>query len=68
MKTLDPGRMTCDERLTEIAEILAVACQRYFANECKVPAIAKNSEHSLDVLDPVEAPCARVQSPKSRTA
>ncbi|HEX5050430.1 MAG TPA: hypothetical protein VFZ65_01530 [Planctomycetota bacterium] len=58
--------MTPNERLIEIASILAAGVQRYFAHESKASSQPRNSQVGLEVVGEFEAPCgSRVQNPKS---
>ncbi len=57
MKHLDPERMSRDDILAEVGEILAAGIQRFLTRECKSPAASKNCAEQLDVLGEVEAPC-----------
>jgi hypothetical protein len=66
VKATVPDAMTAAERLSEIAEILAVGYQRHLAAECKAAVQPRNSQVRLAAAGAAEAPCrARVHSPQS---
>lgn len=64
-----PATMQPHERLTGIAELLALGLQRLLAAECKAEAQPRNSRDQLAAVANVEAPCgSRVLNPQSKTA
>ena len=57
MRGSDPARLSRDEIVTEVGEILAVGVQRLVANRIKSPAQPRNCEEQLDDVADREAPC-----------
>jgi len=58
--------MAPNERLDELAALLAAGFQRHLIHERKGLPVAQNSQNQLDALRGAEAPCgSRVPSPQS---
>lgn len=57
MKSTDPARMSRDEVLAEVGEILAAGVQRHFANRIKSPSEGEIPEDPLDGERHPEAQC-----------
>ena len=64
MKCLDPARMSREDVLAELGELLAAGFQRHAANEVKVPSGGESPDKDLDVSGDPEAQCG----PSTETA
>lgn len=57
MKATDPSRMSSDEVLAEVGELLAAGFQRHVANRIKSPPEGEIAEDPLDGGPEPEAQC-----------
>ena len=66
MRSTSPASMTAEERLAELAEILAAGFHRMFSNEIKQIPNSQMQQVPLAAEGLIEAPCSsRVLNPKS---
>ena len=57
MRSTDPARMSREDILAELGELLAVGVQRHIASSIGRPAEDEDLQERLDVQAEPEAPC-----------
>ena len=57
MRSIDPGRMSNEDILAELGELLAVGVQRRITSSMRPSAERANPPNPLDVQFASEAPC-----------
>ncbi len=65
MRSKDPARMSTEEVLAELAELLATGYQRHATKKDKPPTHAANRREDLDAPVGTEAQCGFPRRPKT---